>query len=1230
WVIPAEGADPEPVPLRAALRRTLPEHMVPGELVIVHAWPLTPNGKIDRAALPEPAWGAGHVHDEPPRTPTEEMLAAVWCEVLGVPKVARRDGFFALGGHSLLATRVVSRIRAVLGVEVPLRELFDAPTLEALAARIDGERASAAGLADDPIVPQPRDRPLPLSSQQERLWFIQRMAPESTAFTMPMSLRLRGELEVKVLRRALGEIVRRHEPLRTVFARGDDGPVQVIHPAGEVDLPFTDLSPHPRPGDELRRMMDERAGVPFDLERGPLLRLHLVRLDVDEHCLLVEMHHVVSDGWSMERFHAELATLYAAFAAGEPGPLPELPVQYADYAAWQRRWLRGERLAAQVAFWREKLAGAPTVRLPLDRPRPATPVLEGDDLEFTLPRELADRVEAIGRALGATPYMTFLAAFTALVHRWTGEADLVLGTAVSGRGRPEVEPMIGFFVNVLALRMDAGGDPGFRELLRRVRETTLEAYAHQDVPFEKVLEEMKVERHLNMHPLTQVSFTLQHEAPLPEAPGLVIEPGGEGGDTGTAKVDLTLGIVRGDGGLRCTLAYASALFDRETIQRVAERYRAFLEAAAERPDAPLSALSSWMDAAERHRIVHEWSGTERPWPRRPIQQLVADQAARTPAAVALKHGAAETTYAQLDAGANRLAHHLAALGVGPETRVGVVADRSAGMLTAVLGVLKAGGAYVPLDPAYPAERLRWMLEDSGIRVLVSASAASAAALPLDGVRLVALDRDAAALAARSPDDPGVEVGDDHLAYVIYTSGSTGLPKGVLVPHRGVPNLVTAQVRRFGVDAGSRVLQFASLSFDASVSEVFSALSAGATLVLASREELLPGEPLLELLRRERITKATLPPSVLATLRDAELPGLRTLISAGEAVSAAVVARWAPGREFHNAYGPTENTVGVSSQLCRPDARVPAIGRPFDNVRAYVLDEAMQPVPAGFPGELYAGGPGVARGYHGRPGLTAEKFVPDPFGGVAGARLYRTGDRARWRPDGTLEFMGRGDQQLKVRGYRVEPGEIVARLSARPGVRDAFVMAREDAGVERLVAYVLAARGAAPDPQRMRQELQEHLPEYMVPAAVVVVDEIPLTPNGKVDRTRLPAPDFSAAAAEEQVPPRGELERVVADAWCQVLGVERVGVNASFFEIGGHSLLLAQLQEKLEAALGRQIPLVDLFRYPTVRSFAARLGGEAAGVPVAGDGAVPPAAAQPEGARRGEERGAARRVVIRRR
>ena len=1215
------GDAPSAAELRGRLRAHYPDAVVPTRFVTLDALPRTPGGKLDRRALPDPD-AAPDAAGEAPRTPTETVLAGIWSEVLEIDRVGRHDSFFALGGHSLLATRVATRIRRALQVELPLRELFDAPTLESLAARVDAARAAAGGVPEAAIPRLPRDRPLPLSFAQERLWFVQRLAPHGTAFNMPMVLRLRGALAVETLRRALGEIVRRHESLRTVFARGDEGPVQSILPWTEVDLPLTDLAGDADASAELRRMLDERAKVPFDLEHGRLLRLHLVRLAGDDHRLLVEMHHVVSDGWSMERFHAELAALYAAFAAGEPSPLPELAVQYADFAAWQRDWLRGERLAAQLAYWQEKLAGAPPVQLPTDRPRPPLPALEGDAVEFTLPPALADGVEALGREEGATPFMAFLAAFYAVVHRWTAQDDVVLGTAVAGRGRPELEELIGFFVNPLALRVDLSGAPSFRELLRRVRATTLEAYAHQDLPFEKLLEALKVERSLSMHPLTQVAFTLHHEAPLPHPPGLRIEAHDEGGDSGSAKVDLTLGIARSKEGARCSLEYATALFDRATIGLVAERFAALLAAAVADPDAPAWELVGAMTPAERDRVLHEWSGTAHEWPRRPIHRLVSAQAARTPGAVALRQDGRDTTYGEMEAAASRLARHLAAHGVGPEQRVGVMADRSTGMIVAVLGVLKAGAAYVPLDPAYPAKRLRWMLEDSGVHTVVSATAASAAALPAEGIDVVALDRDAAEIASLSSEDPGVEVGDDHLAYVIYTSGSTGKPKGVLVPHRGVPNLVSAQVRRFEMGTESRVLQFASLAFDASVSEVFTALVAGGTLVLAGRDEILPGRPLVELLQRERITVVTFPPSVLAAIADAELPDLRVVISAGEAVGDAVVARWAPGRVFVNAYGPTENTVGVSSARCEPDGRKPSIGRPFENVRAYVLDARMEPVPPGLPGELYAGGPGVARGYHGRPALTAAAFVPDPFSAEPGARLYRTGDRARWRADGTLDFLGRVDAQVKVRGYRVEPGEIAALLAADEDVRDAVVGARGETGAERLVAWVVPAEGAVLDAGRLRDGLRAHLPDYLVPSAIVRVDELPLTPNGKVDLARLPDP--APDAGDEQAPPRSELERTVAAAWCGVLGVERVGMNANFFEIGGHSLLLARLQEALETALGRRVELVDVFRFPTVRSFAAQLGGGAA---EAGD-----AAAQPHtgAAQRGDDRGAARRAAFARR
>jgi len=1242
------------VEMRASLRRVLPAHLVPAELVVLERFPLTPNGKVDRKALPEPEWGATLARSEAPRTPTEAAVAAAWREVLGIEEIGRGDNFFVAGGHSLLAARVAARLRRAAGVELPLREIFDAPTLEALAARVDAELARAEALPAPPIVPVPRDRPLPLSFAQERLWFVQQLYGDAAVYNMPVSLRLRGALDVDALRRAVDEIVRRHESLRTVFRRGGEGaPVQVITAGdrgqgtgdsgkggGSIPLPLHDLRGHADAEAAARRIADEEARAPFDLENGPLLRLALVRRADDDHLLLVGMHHVVSDGWSMGRFNGELAELYGAFAAGEPSPLPELAVQYADFAAWQRSWLRGEVLERQLGYWRGRLAGAPALDLPADRPRPEVLGLHGAGCDAPLPADAVATLEEAARAEGATPFMAMLAVGCALLHRWTGQDDVVVGTVVAGRTRAEVEPLIGFFVNTLALRTDLSGNPTFRELLARVRQTTLEAYAHQELPFEKLVDELKVERSLSRPPLVQVAFTVQDEAPGPRAAGVSFDPG-DGGDTGTSKLDLTFGVIRSaDGKARFSAEYSADLFDAATIERLAKHFRTLLVAASEAPDAPLSELLGVMDDEERRRVLVEWNQTAHEWPRHPIHRQFAEQAARTPENVALVYEGAATTYAELDARANRLAHHLVARGVGLESRVGLVADRTPGVIAGALAIMKAGGAYVPIDPAYPAERLRYVLEDAGVRVVVAPLAASAAGLPSHGVEVIALDAEAEAIASRSPEDPGVDVGPDNLAYVIYTSGSTGRPKGVLVPHRGVPNLVASQVRRFGVTERSRVLQFASFSFDAAVSESFTALTTGAVLVLAPREALIPGQPLIELLRGERITKATLPPSVLAVLPDEPLPDLEVLISAGEAVNAALVARWAPGRDFHNAYGPTENTIGISSALCAADGSRPTVGRPFDNVRAYVLDPWGRPVGEGVPGELYAAGPGVVRGYQGRPGLTAERFVPDPFSGVPGARLYRTGDRVRWRAEtasaevreygsaldsardprtsalphprtGVLEFLGRMDEQVKVRGFRVEPGEVEALLSAVDGVRDSVVVVRtEEPFAGRLVAYVVLAPGG-PSTGVLLEHLKTRLPEYMVPGAMVAMNELPLTPNGKVDRAALPAP---SAATAEGAQPQGELERAIAAVWREVLKVDAVGVNDNFFEIGGHSLLLATLQEKLEQALGRELLMVDLFRSPTVRSFAALVGGPAAGE------------AQPRAAQRGEDRGSARRAA----
>ncbi|HYH80774.1 MAG TPA: amino acid adenylation domain-containing protein [Longimicrobium sp.] len=1223
------GGAPPAAELLALLRAHLPDAAVPTRYVALAELPRTPGGKLDRRALPDPG-APPEAAGEAPRTPTEQVLAGIWGEVLGVAGVGRHDGFFALGGHSLLATRVVSRIRAALGVETPLRELFDAPTLEALAARVDEGRARAGGVPDDPIVPQPRDRPLPLSAAQERLWLVQRLAPASTAFNMPMSLWLRGALDVDALRRALAEIVRRHEPLRTVFARGDGGPVQVIRPAGALELPVTDLAPRADAAEALARMMDERARLPFDLERGPLLRLHLVRTAPDAHCLLVDMHHVVSDGWSMERFHAELAALYAAFARGEPTPLPELPVQYADFAAWQRGWRGSEAMRLQAAFWRARLAGAPPLELPFDRPRPGGAALRGAHHEFVVAREVGERVEAVGREAGATPFMALLAVFCMALHRWSGERDLVVGTVVAGRPRAELEAMIGFFANPLALRVDVGGDPSFRGLLARVRAVTLEAYAHQDLPFDQVTEAVGAERVLGRHPVTPVSFGVRDEPPPPPpAAGVAMEPG-EGGDAGAARMDLTAGVARTPDGLRCSMEYAADLFDAETIARHGARFAALLAAAGAAPDAPMSALFAAVDADETARVLGEWTRTARPHPAGPIHRLVAAQAARTPGAPALRHAGRETTYAELDAAANRLAHALRARGVGPESLVGVVAGPGTGPAVAILAVLKAGGAFVPLDPAHPAQRLRHILGNAGVRVAVAASAGAAAGVPLEGIELVDLEGEADALAREPSHDPGVAVDPDMVAYVIYTSGSTGRPKGVLVTHRGIPNLVAGFGRRHGIGPESRMLQFASLGFDAAVAEMFPSLAAGATVVLAARDELLAGAPLLALLARERITHVTLPPSLLAVLPDAALPDLRLLLSAGEALPLAVAERWMGGGRLHNGYGPTEVTVCASEGPFVPGDAEPTLGAPFDNVRLYVLDEAMRPVAVGAPGELYVASPGLARGYRRDPAATAAAFVPDPFGGEAGGRLYRTGDRVRWTSDGRLRFVGRVDDQVKVRGVRVEPGEVAALLRAEAAVADAAVVAHGDGAARRLVAYVVPRPGHHPEPAALRAALEPRLPAAMLPAAFVRMAALPLTPNGKLDRARLPLPEAAAAPAAPAGGEQSALERAVAGAWAEVLGVERVGVNESFFEIGGNSLLLARLQERLEDALGREVALVDLFRHPTVRTLAAQIGAPAQ--PDAAASAASPGAGDvpAEGARRGEDRGAARRAAFARR
>ncbi|MET0399320.1 MAG: non-ribosomal peptide synthase/polyketide synthase [Longimicrobiaceae bacterium] len=1203
YVVPAAGGT-APAGLGEHLRTRLPEHMVPSAVVALDAFPLGRNGKVDPAALPapEPAAARGRAA---PRTPTEEVVAAVWAEVLRVERVGTGDDFFELGGHSLLATQVVSRVRSALGCELPLRAVFEAPTVAGLARRVDRLRSGApAGDQAPPLVPLPRDgSPLPASFAQQRLWIIDRLEPGSTAYNMPLALRLRGPLDARVLGRALAEVARRHEVLRTVFGEAGGAPFQVVRPAGGPALRAADLS-RLAPGERAReadRLVPRLAGRPFDLAAGPLFRPALLRLDDAEHVLVLDMHHVVADGWSMGVLFGEVAALYEAFARGAPSPLPELPVQYADYAAWQRAWLTDATLERQLAWWRERLAGAPPLlELPTDRPRPPHAGARAARAERVLPPAAATRVRALARRGGATPFMALLAVLDLLLARWSGEDDVVVGTPVAGRTRRETEELIGFFVNTLVLRADVSGNPSFDGLLARVREGTLGAYQHQDVPFERLVEALGVERSPGRTPLFQVMFSVDDGAGAPRAFGGVeaeYRPTGPA----AAKFDLAVSVAESAAGLAVRFGFREELWEAATVARAAEAFAALLEGAAADPSRPVLELPL-LGEPERERVLREWSGRYAAGPAAfvPVHERVAARAAEAPDAVAVECGSARLTRGDLDARSAGLAARLRARGVGPEARVAVLAGRSPRGIVAMLAVLRAGGAYLPIDPATPAERVRVILADAGVR-LVLADAPQAQRLEDFEVEVVVLDtspaehdssegKSAVAGCPLSPVPCSLSS-----AYVVYTSGSTGTPKGVVVTHGGLAGLVDWHLGAFGVTAADRATQLAGLGFDAAVWETWPYLAAGAALVLVDDEEARTAPAALgRLLLERRATLAFVPTPLAAGLLALEWPArtaLRTLLTGGDALR----VRPRAGLPFRlvNAYGPTENTVVATAGVVEPgpgEARSPSIGRPVAGVRAYVLGPALDPVPAGFPGELWLGGTGVARGYLGRPEQTAAGFVPDPWAGGPGARMYRTGDRARWLPDGALEFLGRTDAQAKIRGFRIEPGEIEAVLARHPAVRGVAVVVREDApGDRRLVAY-LEAEGGVP-PAGLREMARASLPEYMVPSAMVVLDALPLTSTGKLDRRALPAP--GAPAADGDAEPRTRLEQTLAAVWAEVLGLPRVGTGASFFDLGGNSLLVVQVVARLEAELGRRVSALEIFEHPSVGALARHLaGGEA--------------------------------------
>ncbi|MGI8332311.1 amino acid adenylation domain-containing protein [Actinomadura scrupuli] len=1237
YVVPAEHAAADPAGLRRLAADRLPDHMVP-VVVVLDALPLTANGKLDRRALPAPDAATAPARE--PRTPQEEILAGLFAEILGVRRVGVDDGFFELGGDSLTATRLVSKVRSALGVELSVRALFEAPTVAGLAERLAG----TTGPARPPLVPAERPDPLPLSYAQQRLWFLNRFEGHSATYNMPIALSLTGPLDHDAMRAALTDVITRHESLRTIFPDREGTARQLIlDPAaaqpGGLDVVRTSAA-------ELPSALAAAAGRGFDLSVEIPFRVGLLDLGTDEsgapvHVLLLVLHHIAGDGWSMAPLARDVITAYAARRDGHPPAWAPLPVQYADYALWQRELFGSEDdpdslISTQLAYWRETLAGLPDqLELPADRPRPAEASYRGETVRFTVGAGTHEALASLARESQASLFMVMQAAYAVLLTRLGAGTDVPIGSPIAGRTDEALDDLVGMFVNSLVLRTDTSGNPSFRELIERVRETDLAAYAHQDVPFERLVEVLNPARSMSRHPLFQTVLSFQNNPPAGvDVGGLTVAPVDLG--TGAAKFDLSLyleetrGSDGGPAGIEGGLEYALDLFDPATAGSIATRFQRLLRSLADDPDAPIG-THDLLDRAERRTILGQWAGgtAVAPAPGTLTARFEA-QARATPAAVAVTFEGTSLTYAELNARANRLARSLVERGVGPEQFVALALPRSADLVVAVLGVLKAGAAYVPVDPDYPADRIAYMLEDSR-PVLAVTTGAAAGVLPAGSPRIV-LDEPGALDGFAGTDLVDAErtaaLAPDHPAYVIYTSGSTGRPKGVVIPHANVTRLMDATDHWFAFGDRDVWTLFHSYAFDFSVWELWGPLLYGGRLVVVPYAVSRSPQEFLRLLAAERVTVLNQTPSAFYALMraDADDPAtgdalaLRYVIFGGEALEPGRLEEWYARHAddapvLVNMYGITETTVHVShlalDRVSAAEARGSVIGTGIPDLRVYVLDDHLQPVPPGVAGELYVAGAGLARGYLNRPGLSAERFVADPFG-VPGSRMYRSGDLARRHRDGNLEYLGRADDQVKIRGFRIELGEIEAVLARHEAVAQVAVLAREDRpGDKRLVAYVVPAAGidqpneqaneeaneeagggAAGDggPEALRRFAGRSLPDHMVPAAVVVLDALPLTANGKLDRTALPAPDFSAAVTGRA--PRTAVEQTLAGLFAEVLGLERVGADDGFFDLGGDSIIAIQLVSRARQS-GLVITPREVFQHQTVEELAAvaRAAGE---------------------------------------